>query len=203
LNHKNFLKYSVLLSSGIFFSSCFGLRVEAKISAVGKVEALLQYTISVAALELGLSESNALYIPLTIDKNVFSQRVLANSGELLSWSVRSGTDSYLVDARVAFPDLPSFISFLDTGKKLIQYTSGENTNRLTVTIPEANTGTDPDFLKFLETVFPDDSIEISLELPKLPKSSKGFKVERNKAVFSDASTKIYILKTGINLELSW
>ncbi len=167
------------------------------------MDAQIRYTISVAALELALSNPNAVYLPLTIDKTVFSQRVLANSGVLSEWSVEVKTDSYIVDTTVAFPTVASFIDFLDTEKKILSFDLADNVNKIIVSIPDSKTANDPDFLKFLETVFPGDAIEISVELPKAPRTSKGFKVEKNKALYFSASTQFFTLKNGNVLELSW
>jgi len=186
---------------GVLFSSCLGLKIDAKVSAAGKTEALVQYSISVAALELAASNSSLLYLPLSIDRKVFSDRVLANSGELVSWSMQSRTDSYFVDARVAFPTTESFCAFLDAEKKILRFDSIDTGSKLSVTIPESKT--DPEFLNFLETAFSQDSIELSLELPRVPRIGKGFKLDRNKATFSGTAASLFASKSGTALELSW
>ncbi len=203
MKRKKLLSHAILLCSGIFCSSCFGLRIDAKVLPSGRVEAALQYTISVAALELSINESKALYIPITIDGTVFADRVLANSGELASWSVQNRTDSYFVDTRVIFPNMLSFVIFLDAEQKLIQFTNIENVSKLSVSIPDTKKEIDPEFLKFLETAFTADSIELSMELPKPPRSSKGFKVDRTKAAFFGTSAMFFSAKPGSILELSW
>jgi hypothetical protein len=196
-------RLTIAAAACIALASCIGLKLDAKIAADGKVDAALEYSIPLALVELVARPEYRPYLPLPFDRAELAAKASAAGAELSSWESAEGSEYTTVSAKLKFPSVQSFASFFASDYAALKYSASGGVNTLSATLVGGRPRLDADFSAFLDAVFPDRAIEFGIELPRPPRSSKGFMGDRNKLRFSRSSNELFAAKDSILLEFSW
>lgn len=193
----------LLLALPFLFTSCIGIDAKARIAASGAVELSVDYTVSTAVDELGKLGSNAAYLPLPVGRNDLELAATRAGGQLRSWSRKDGGESFVVNAVLAFPTAAAFASFLDPKGELAVYGESGGTSTLSLTLSGGLPPADPDLVEFVKVAFADYTVSIELELPRSPKTARGFILSGRKASFSIKSSDLYAAAVPTIASVSW
>jgi len=192
-----FLAFSLLLAS------CIGMDANARIAASGAVELSITYTVSTAVDELGKLGANAAYLPLPVGRDDLELAATRAGGQLRSWSRKDGGESFVVAASLAFPTVAAFVSFLDPEGELAVYGESGGTSTLSLTLSGGLSPADPDLVEFVRVAFADYSVNIEFELPRVPRTARGFILSGRKASFSMKAADLYASSIPTTASVSW
>ncbi|PKL08005.1 MAG: hypothetical protein CVV51_11180 [Spirochaetae bacterium HGW-Spirochaetae-7] len=193
----------LFLALALLLASCIGIDANGRIAADGAVELLMTYTVSTAVDELGKLGANAAYLPLPVGRDDMELAATRAGGQLRSWSRKDGGESFTVTAALAFPSVAAFASFLDPEGKLAVYGESGGTSTLSLTLSGGISPTDPDLVEFVRVAFADYTVNLTFDLPRIPKTARGFTIAGRKASFSMKAADLYASAVPVAASVSW
>ena len=193
----------LILALSFLFASCIGIDAKARIAANGAVDLSLAYTVSTAVDELGKLGANAAYLPLPVGRDDLELAATRAGGQLRSWARKDGGDSFVVTAALAFPTAAAFASFLDPKGELAVYGESGGSSTLSLTLSRGLPPANQDLVEFVRVAFADYTVNVELELPRSPRTARGFILSGRKASFSIKSSDLYASAVPTTASVSW
>jgi hypothetical protein len=194
---------ALVILSLISFSSCVGIDAEARIDSEGSVELTLRYEVSLAVDRIGKLGANERYLPLPVGQDDMILAVSRAGGELLAWSRDDGTNRFIVNARIRFPDTVSFAAFLDPSGRSVSFSETSVIKSLSIQLADGRVPADPELTRFIQAAFADYRISFNFTLPRRPSTSNNLVVEGSQARFSMPSSELYSSPVPVILVLEW